>query len=84
MERFQKKHGPTEIVEKIVPNGKTAIAVCAELFSLSKSEARRLIEQGGIRFDGSVLKDPMMIVHIPSEGIVVNKGKLHYVRIKGQ
>lgn len=82
--RFQNKHVPTEIPEKIVVNGQSAVAVCAELFALSKSEARRIIEQGGIRFDGVTVGDPMSPVHIPDEGIVVNKGKLHFVRIKAR
>ena len=82
--RFQKKLLPTEIPEKIVLNDQAAMALCADLFALSKSEARRLIEQGGIRFDGSPLENPLMHVHIPPEGMVVNKGKLHFVRIKAQ
>jgi tyrosyl-tRNA synthetase len=84
VERFQNKHVPTEIPEKIVVNGQSAVAVCAELFALSKSEARRIIEQGGIRFDGVTVGDPMSPVHIPDEGIIVNKGKLHFVRIKAR
>jgi tyrosyl-tRNA synthetase len=45
----------------------------------SKSEARRLIEQGGVRLDGKTLDDP--VSNFPGPG-VLQVGKRRFVRIK--
>lgn len=82
IDHFQKRHIPSQIPEREVLNDQPIVAVCAEVFALSKSEARRLLKQGGIRCDGKEVEDPLMPLHIPLEGIVLNKGKLCFVRLK--
>jgi len=47
----------------------------------SKTEARRLIEQGGIKIDGVVVRDMNAEVTISKKGVVLQKGKRHFVRI---
>lgn len=52
--------------------------VSAQMFGLSKSEAQRLIKQGGITRDGKTLKDPFE----EAEPGVYKKGKRHFKRLK--
>ena len=47
----------------------------------SKGEARRLIEQGGIKIDGEVIKNPNAIINISEKGILVQRGKRQFVRV---
>ncbi|OQA05003.1 MAG: Tyrosine--tRNA ligase [bacterium ADurb.Bin400] len=47
----------------------------------SNSEARRLIEQGGVRVDGAKLEDPNSIVSVYG-GMVVQVGKRRFYKIK--
>jgi len=47
----------------------------------SKSEARRLVEQGGIKINNEVIKDSAHNVIIPADGLVIQKGKREYRRI---
>ena len=48
----------------------------------SKSEARRLIEQGGIIIDGEKQNDANKILSLnPNQEIVVQKGKKSFVKV---
>ena len=47
----------------------------------SKTEARRQIEQGGVKVDGEVIKDVNAVV---KAGNVIQKGKRHFVRLVGK
>lgn len=49
-------------------------------FATSKSEARRLIEEGGIRLNGEVVKDPLGTVGV-KDGDVLQRGKRKFVRL---
>jgi len=44
----------------------------------SKSQARRLIEQNGVKIDGEVATDPYLLL---APGAVVQVGKRHFIRI---
>ncbi len=46
----------------------------------SKSEARRLIDQGGVRIDGEKQTDPMKIIELKKE-ILLQVGKRNYLKI---
>lgn len=46
----------------------------------SSSEARRLVEQGGVRVDGETLEDPGC--HLPPGSYVVQKGKRRFLRVR--
>ncbi|MDD4332986.1 MAG: tyrosine--tRNA ligase [Patescibacteria group bacterium] len=50
----------------------------------SKSEARRLIEQGGIKIDSEVVKEIKAEIKINKEGVLVQRGKLKFVRVIGE
>jgi tyrosyl-tRNA synthetase len=60
--------------------GGSAILIDAvsKAFVLSRSEARRQIEQGGVQIDGNVEKNAMASVNI---GSVIQWGKRNFVRL---
>jgi tyrosyl-tRNA synthetase len=77
-------HGevPEDVPEHPLPAGDPVHlpAVLAEAFSLSTSEARRLIGQGGVKIDGDVVSD----LDVPRErlaGGVLQAGKRRFVRL---
>lgn len=47
----------------------------------SKGEARRVIEQGGVQVDGKVVSDPTTIIKLTEKGVLIQKGKRHFVRV---
>jgi len=47
----------------------------------SKGEARRLIEQGGIKIDGEVIKDANKIIEITKDGVLIQRGKRQFVKV---
>jgi tyrosyl-tRNA synthetase len=48
----------------------------------SSSEARRLVQQGGVRLAGEVALDPMQPVARPDEPLLVQVGKKRFARVK--
>ena len=44
----------------------------------SKSEARRLIQQNGVKVDGEAVNDPFMVLPL---GAVVQVGKRRFVKV---
>lgn len=75
---FSKKEIPDKMTE-IKPTSYNLIDVLIEAkLSSSKSEARRVIDQGGAKVDQVVVKDYKFVV---SPGSVVQKGKIHFVKI---
>lgn len=80
---FAKIHQAHEIPENIpsfrVNGGMSLVdALVASKLVSSKSEARRQIEQGGVKVDGDIANDGMVTV---SSGSVIQKGKRHFVRL---
>lgn len=74
----QKKEVPEEIIEaKISATNIVDVLVDTKLVN-SKSEARRMIEQGGIKIDGQLIKDVNYKVLVPS---VIQKGKREFRKI---
>jgi tyrosyl-tRNA synthetase len=77
---FQEGDIPDEMPEyKISPRQSVLDVLMAAKLAKSKSEARRLIEQGGVRLDGKTLDDP--IGSFPGPG-VLQVGKRRFVRIE--
>ncbi len=76
---FQKKDLPDEMPEYALQEGQTVLDVltAAGLVS-SRSEARRLVQQKGVRLDGEVLTDAR--APFPGKG-VLRVGKRKFVRI---
>lgn len=77
---FQKKEAPDEMPEYSLTKGQTVLDVilAAEMAS-SKSEARRLIDQKGVRLDGEVLERGD--APFPHRG-VLQVGKRKFLRVK--
>jgi tyrosyl-tRNA synthetase len=80
---FQKKETPDDIKEfGLAPGDRKLVELLLELdLANSKSEARRLIEQGGVKFDGEVLKGVDDILK-PKDGMIIQKGKRSFAKIK--
>ena len=91
-DRFDRVHVrgevPEDVGEAVVeasgPNGAVHLpAVLGEHFGLSRSEARRLIDQGGVRIGGRVLEAGRF--DVPGEelhGEVLQVGKRRHARVR--
>jgi tyrosyl-tRNA synthetase len=83
---FIKKDLPDEIPEAVVNTEEGRIGIVRLLtetgMATSNSEARRLIEQGGVTVDGNRISDLHAWIII-GHGIVVKVGKRKFVRVSG-
>lgn len=79
----QKKEAPDEIknYELKITNWKLVDLLVEIKLAVSKGEARRLIEQGGIRVGGEVIKDINKEVEITGDGVLIQRGKRQFVRV---
>ncbi len=79
---FQKKETPDEV--KTVSVGKAKLNLVELLIetglAVSKSDARRLLDQKGVKIEGVVASDPAMVVALGPKGVLVQKGKRYFVR----
>lgn len=77
---FQLKEIPEEMPEFILKPGQTVMDVLIEVeLVTSKSEARRIVEQKGVRLDGEVLDKADLV--FPHTG-VLQVGKRRFLRVK--
>ena len=60
-EIFSKKGQPNKVAEVVLSAGISNSEAVAGLFQVSKSAARRLIQQGGVRVNDKLLKDPQAV-----------------------
>ncbi len=81
---FVKKDEPDEIPDWQAPSGSPTITLLEAVFqsgsTASKSDARRLIQQGGVRVQGEQVKDPNAEIDIAARP-VIRAGKLKWFRI---
>jgi tyrosyl-tRNA synthetase len=76
---FQKGDAPEDMPNYTLKKDQTLLDVLVEADLVkSKGEARRLIEQNGVRLDGEILSDPNQI--FPKPG-VLQVGKRRFVRV---
>ena len=90
--RFDRLHVRRELPEEIQeaavaasgPNGSVHLpAVLAEHFGLSRSEARRLIDQGGVKLGGRVLEPGSLDLPASElDGEVLQVGKRRHARLR--
>lgn len=73
------QNAPTVEIEMPADMGVLDFLCAAGLFP-SKSEARRMVEQGGIQIDGQKITDPRAVV-APAAEIMVQKGKKTFLRV---
>ncbi len=84
---FKKKLYPEEIKELVLKknNLKEGKIWITELIAMSglvssKSEARRLIKQGGVRINGEKVSDPNFDLTV-EEGMILKIGKLNFIKL---
>lgn len=80
----QKKEIPSEVESrklKVKSIGIIDLLIETGLAS-SKSEARRLIQQNGIKIDEEVVTDPNQEIKLSKEGVLVQRGKRQFVRAR--
>lgn len=78
---FQKRELPSEMPEYRVAGPRNLIDLLVEAgLASSKSEARRLVQQGGVRLDEAVMSDQDATVSI-SEPAVLRVGKRRFMRL---
>jgi tyrosyl-tRNA synthetase len=88
-DRVHREHRPPELVEEVtlsadlIGNGTVHLpALVAEHFGKSRSEARRLLEQGGIKLDGEPLGADALDIEVDRlQGAVLQVGKRDFRRI---
>ena len=80
---FQEKEIPTEMpLFKLGVESLELVEILVQTkIASSKSEARRLITQGGITIDGEEKKDPTEVISLPAQGAVLQKGKRVFLRV---
>jgi tyrosyl-tRNA synthetase len=85
-DRLHVHHEPPEQLEEatLAANGPVHLpALLAEEFGLSRSEARRLIEQGGVRIGGEVVGSDQLDLPLDGlDGAVMQVGKRRYKRLR--
>jgi tyrosyl-tRNA synthetase len=84
---FVDRKAPEEIEEALVAlDGRMTVhlpALIADLFGRSRSEARRLLTQGGVKLDGRVVgPDELDIEADRLDGAVLQVGKRHFRRLR--
>lgn len=79
----QKKEVPDEVrSEKLEVRSKNIVELLVGVkMAGSKGEARRLIEQGGVKVGGEVVKDINFEVEITEKGVIIQKGKRSFVKV---
>jgi tyrosyl-tRNA synthetase len=86
--QFRDKELPADIPLLTFPGGAGAggmpLANLLKDLGLEKStsDARRSIEQGGVRLDGEVVRDPTAIVRAPERELLIQVGKRRFARVR--
>ncbi len=83
VKRFVQKEVPDEIEEKTIAGGSYALAqLLADTgLAASKGEARRLIEQGGVKINGEKATAANAEIAIDVDGVLVQVGKRKFLKI---
>lgn len=81
--KFVKREMPTEIPTVKLKKATMFLAdiLVDTKLAPSKTEARRLLDQGGVRVDGAVIGDRGAVIE-PRTGMVIQVGKRKFVRVK--
>ncbi len=84
VKRFVQKEVPDEIEERKLAAGTYALAqlVADTGLAASKGEARRLIEQGGVKVNGEKASSANAEITIGSEAVLLQVGKRKFLKVK--
>jgi len=79
---FQKKELPSDVPTKKIgqPIPLLKLLINCGLVQ-SASDGRRVIAEGGIKIDGRVVKDPMVLVAPTTNGVLISRGKRQFCKI---
>ena len=82
--RFVQKEIPDEIDEKVVDAGAHQLAqlIADTGLAASKGEARRLIEQGGVKVNGEKATAANAEIAVDGEGLLLQVGKRKFLRVR--
>ncbi len=81
-QQFSRAEVPAEMPEIEVEAGEIGVVdLLAQCFGVSKSEARRMIEQGAVAVDGDKVSDATASVEA-RDGMTVKMGKRRWARVK--
>ena len=79
---FEEGLNPDEI-PVVQTTARNIVEVLVEIkLASSKTEARRLVQQGGVKVDEKVVKDENFVIEMHANGVVIQKGKRHFIKIK--
>jgi tyrosyl-tRNA synthetase len=78
---FSAKEKPTDMVVIKIKSDNLVDALVESKLTASKSEARRLVEQGGVRIDDIVIKDWKQKIEFKS-GSIIQVGKRKFIKVK--
>jgi tyrosyl-tRNA synthetase len=81
--KFQKKEIPEEVESRKVKEKSLSLVdllIEANLAS-SKSEARRLIQQNGIKVENEIINDPSKEIEISKDGVLIQRGKRQFKKV---
>ena len=87
--QFQSREVPNDIREVEYPvrvgvQVRVWEVVATTQLAASASEAKRLVQQGGIRIDGAKVEDPYQTVGIrPGDTLLVQRGRRDFARLRG-
>jgi tyrosyl-tRNA synthetase len=87
--QFRDKELPADIPAMAFPAGapEEGVPLMVLLRDLglaaSTSDAKRLIEGGGVKLDGDVVKDPKRMMTRPSREMLIQAGKRRFARVSG-
>lgn len=84
--RFVKKEVPDEIDERTIAAGPHRLAdlIVQTGLAASKGEARRLIEQGGVKVNGEKASAANAEIELTSDSVLLQVGKLRFLRVRGE
>jgi tyrosyl-tRNA synthetase len=78
---FQQGQAPEEMgVLTVAPGAALVDVIVGSGMASSKSQARRLMAQGGVRLDGEAIQDPSQTIAL-SKPVVLQVGKRGFVRL---
>jgi len=82
--RFVRKEVPDEVEEKRIEPGnhKLAELLVTTGLAASKGEARRLIEQGGVKINGEKASNGAAEISIGSDGTLLQVGKRKFLKVR--
>jgi len=81
-QQFKEHEVPENIPEHKISVEQSIVDVLVDSgLAKSKSDARQLIDGGGVKVDDNVVTDYKQLIEPTSDGVLIQKGKRHFVRV---